>query len=230
MILELALGTAFSEHAHSEVDIRHFGRQIACADVILLSKADLSTEVQLSRVEERIQSCNASAPIYRTVMGDIDLKHVIGINAYSGKPFEELLLRLHHGHDHDELGHERHDIKPSYGSVVSIQVDMPVMTPQKAQKLDEWIRSILWEGKLLGWKNETAREDGQTKLEVLRCKGVYCMENGEVFVLQGVRNMYEINPIHVGGDVMGVPEEGKLVFIGKGLGEDAKASLLAVLQ
>ena len=33
-----------------------------------------------------------------------------------------------------------------------------------------------------------------------------------------------------GGEVVGVPEEGKLVFIGKGVGEEARRSLEKVLR
>ncbi|KLO17268.1 cobW-domain-containing protein [Schizopora paradoxa] len=215
-------------------DIGTSQRQIACADVILLNKTDVPTEEQLTRVEILIQSCNSSAPVHRTVRGDIDLKHVIGINAYKGKSFEDLLhgLRLHdhdHDHDHGEEGHV-HQHGPLYTSVTSIQVDVPVINEEKAQKLDEWIRSVLWEGILPG--EGTPQNDGSKKLEVLRCKGVFCLESGEVNVLQGVRGMYEITPIRAAAedDTVGVTEVGKLVFIGKGLGENMRKSLLDVLQ
>ena len=71
-----------------------------------------------------------------------------------------------------------------------------------------------------------------TNSMVLRCKGVYCLENGEVNVLQGVRGMYEITSLRSAAEdnMMGVTEVGKLVFIGKGLGENMRKSLLDVLH
>lgn len=207
-----------------------FARQIACADVILLNKTDIPTETQLTRVESLIQSCNSSAPVFRTVRGDIDLKCVIGINAYKGKSYEDLLRGLHmhdHDHDHDDGDHV-HQHGTLHTTVTSIQVNTPVMSQEKAQKLDEWIRSVLWEGILPGESNS----GGSKKLEILRCKGVYCLENGEVYVLQGVRGMYEITPIQTGAEdnTTGVTEVGKLVFIGKGLGENMRKSLLDFIQ
>jgi hypothetical protein len=47
-------------------------------------------------------------------------------------------------------------------------------------------------------------------------------------VLQGVRNLYELEPL-VGDDV-GLPEHGKLVFIGKGLGDAVRQSLENILH
>lgn len=227
-VVDAVFGEQQMSEDASDDDIGTSQRQIACADVILLNKTDITTEAQLTRIETMIQSCNSSAPVYRTVKGNIDLKHVIGINAYKGKPFKDLLRGLQ-GHDHNHIhGDENHEHQGHPHTIVtSIQVDTPVLTREKAQKLDEWIRSVLWEGKLPGESNT----DG-TKLEVLRCKGVYCLDSGEVYVLQGVRSMYEITSMQIGADkdVTGVTEVGKLVFIGKRLGETIRTSLFEVMQ
>jgi len=225
-VVDAVFGEQQMSEDTSEEDIGTSLRQIACADVILLNKTDITTEVQLTRIEKMIQACNASAPIHRTVKGDVDLKHVVGINAYKGKPFADLIHGVLH-RDHDHMHDDEHHHASPHINVTSIQVDTPVMTQEKAQKLDEWIRTVLWEGRLPGDANNDAKN-----LEVLRCKGVYCLDNGEVYVLQGVRSMYEITAIQSGTeeDVTGVTEVGKLVFIGKGLGEEMRRSLLGVMQ
>ena len=190
---------------------------------------------------------NPSAPIYRTVKGEVDLGLVIGIEAYSAKldlglrtrtgtgtgigigagPSGEGERSHNHGGEHehgDGCGNCEHEHKggTSHDGVSSIQVTCPPLSASRAQKLDEWIRAALWEGEILG--------GGGEKVEVLRCKGVYSVESGERYVLQGVRNLYEITRVEEGGEVVGVPEEGKLVFIGKGVGEEARRSLEKVLR
>ena len=232
-------------------------RQIACADVILLNKTDISLDIEsreeerlgrLERLEKRIRAVNPSAPIYRTVKGEVDLGLVIGIEAYSAKL--DLGIRTgtgtgigigagpsgkgEHSHNHggehgDGCGNCEHEHKrgTSHDGVSSIQVACPPLSASRAQKLDEWIRAALWEGEILGG-GEGGGEEG--KVEVLRCKGVYSMESGERYVLQGVRNLYEITRVEEGGEVVGVPEEGKLVFIGKGVGEEARRSLEKMLR
>ena len=199
---------------------------------------------RLERLERRIRAVNPSAPIYRTVKGEVDLGLVIGIEAYSAKldlgtrtgtgtgagPSGEGEYSHNHEHEHgDGCGdceHE-HTRGTSHDGVSSIQVTCPPLSASRAQKLDEWIRAALWEGEILGG-GEGGGEEG--KVEVLRCKGVYSMESGERYVLQGVRNLYEITRVEEGGEVVGVPEEGKLVFIGKGVGEEARRSLEKMLR
>jgi len=53
--------------------------------------------------------------------------------------------------------------------------------------------------------------------------------SGATFVLQGVQRMYEITQIE-GGEVMGIPESGKIVLIGKGLNNDVRQSLESIFQ
>jgi hypothetical protein len=53
-------------------------------------------------------------------------------------------------------------------------------------------------------------------------------QSGQTFVLQGVRNLYELEPL-VGGNI-GLPEHGKLVFIGKGLDDTVRMSLEKIVQ
>jgi G3E family GTPase len=89
--------------------------------------------------------------------------------------------------------------------------------------LDEWIRTVLWEHKL---PNEEEREG----LDVLRCKGLFRTDGGEIYVLQGVREMYDLSPAESMEDSDRAGEIGKLVFIGKGLDDRVRSSLEATVQ
>ncbi|TDL17718.1 CobW domain-containing protein [Rickenella mellea] len=210
---------------------RHFlrtlkmSRQIACADVVLLNKVDLVMDHDLGSIESTIRSINPSAPIHRTTQAQIDLKYVIGLDAYSTRTqlfnSADANAPHDHDHDHDDPSHS-HDENPSrHGSVSSLRVSCPTLSTMQIQKLDEWIRSVLWDGHL--------PENIDHKVEVLRCKGVYNAISGEQYVLQGVRSLYEINQVEGEIDI-GATEVGKLIFIGKGLGEEARSSLTSCLQ
>lgn len=188
----------------------------------MLNKTDIAKEEVIRNLEARIQDCNPAAPIYRTVRGQIDLKNVIGIGAYSSKPdIIKSQATEGHYHDHGDCNHDHSHTKSSHEGISSLQIACPVMTLDGARKLDEWVRAALWDGCLL--------EDTSHKMEILRCKGLYTLNTGEQYVLQGVRSLYEINQVEGEVDV-GVPEEGKLVFIGKGLDEIVRNSLLAALR
>jgi G3E family GTPase len=99
-------------------------------------------------------------------------------------------------------------------------VKCPVLSRNQAEQLDEWIRTLLWEGK--------TSDVPEHQVEVLRCKGIYTTEDGQQHLLQGVREMYEITDLPTEGDEPS--KEGKLVFIGRGLTDDVKHSLVKLLH
>jgi G3E family GTPase len=68
-----------------------FSRQIAAADVILLNKVDVADPLVVSETEALIRHINPAAPIHRTIKGEIDLKHIIGISAYKNPPCRIIL-------------------------------------------------------------------------------------------------------------------------------------------
>src|SRR4051794_10475108 len=61
-------------------------RQIGCADVLLLNKVDLAPPSRVSSTSALVHSINPAAPIFQTVRCKIDLKHVMGLNAYTSGP------------------------------------------------------------------------------------------------------------------------------------------------
>jgi G3E family GTPase len=198
-------------------------RQIACADVILLNKVDLVAVAELLSIEEQLSKVNPAAAIYRTVKAQVDLKHVMGIDAYSSAFRSWNVAPTTHDHDKDHCEQAHPDAATHYEirGIASLQVPCPVMLPSRLEKLDEWIRTVLWENRLPG-----GEEDHE--LQVLRCKGLFTMESGEKYVLQGVRSLYEMS--RVAEEVVGVPELGKLVLIGKGLTQTVQRSLEDALR
>ncbi|KAG9099478.1 hypothetical protein FRC06_005253 [Ceratobasidium sp. 370] len=188
-------------------------QQIAVSDVLLVNKMDLVPPGgdSLATLEQRLYALNPAVPLIHVTHGKVDLARVLNIGAYqSFKPGQNLDLDSHgHDHDHEHTADcHHHDLE----SVSSVQVAVPVLTDSQLTKLDEWIRSVLWENKL-----STVGSEG-TRVEILRCKGIYHAANGKSFILQGVQTLYDVIELGERG-----PEEmagtGKLVFIGRRLDE-----------
>lgn len=194
-------------------------RQIACSDVILLNKVDLVSESQLLNLEKVIHEINPLATVHRTSRSNIDLKHIMGLDAYAARiPIK----------DHEHEGPCEDEPKPNHYTlrgISSILVPIPTLASSKVQLLDEWIRTLLWDNTLL---NSGSEKSG---LEILRCKGMFRTDLNETYVLQGVREMYDLAKLEGEDDrPEGVGDVGKLVFIGKGLDEEVRTSLESIVN
>ncbi|KAH9936251.1 CobW domain-containing protein [Fomitopsis serialis] len=211
-VVDAVFGRQQMEEDHSDEGIGESLRQIAGSDVILSTN-------QVESTEDVIRSINPAASIYRTVRGQIDLKRIMGIERPT-----HALHSSHDGHDHDH-DHSNHDHPhpPTHyelRGISSLQVNCPVLSPSQYEKLDEW---IALPGESSG--------HGTSDLIVLRCKGMFRTTASETYVLQGVRNLYDIMKVEEGGEAdTGVPDMGKVVLIGKGLDERVRQSLKAVLS
>ncbi|KZT28883.1 cobW-domain-containing protein [Neolentinus lepideus HHB14362 ss-1] len=223
-------------------------RQIACADVVLLNKVDLVPPSELAETEALIRRVNPAVTVHRTVRAEIDLGLIVGIDAYASRVSAPSSIPTHdHAHEHGEGDdHEHAHSGPTHYEVrgiTSLQVPVPALSQERFEKLDEWIRTVLWEGTLPPSSSSpsprssavnstsTSTTSPASSLEVLRCKGMFASITGRTYVLQGVRNIYDISELEVGSgeEDMGVPGMGKLVFIGKGLGEEVRRSLVGVV-
>lgn len=88
--------------------------------------------------------------------------------------------------------------------------------------VDRWLRSVLWDSKL-------PEIDEPGKFEIHRSKGRLILENGEVKIMQGVREVFEINDAPPGGQ--NASAEGKIILIGKHVaGVDFEKSLRQAIQ
>ncbi|KAG2145894.1 CobW domain-containing protein [Suillus clintonianus] len=224
-VVDAVFGQQQMEEDHSVDGIGESLRQIACSDVILLNKVDLASEEQLRSTEELIQRVNPSAPIHRTIRGQIDLAYIMNINAYAGGTKGLRSTQHQHGDDdsHDHVEPATSAKHYELRGISSLQVAVPTLTRRRLEELDEWIRTVLWDNRIPDDVSQTALSE----LKVLRCKGLFVMESGEQYVLQGVQNMYDLSVVE--GDVTGIPDSGKLVLIGKGLDESVRQSLNRLL-
>lgn len=202
-------------------------RQIACADIILLNKADLAPTDQFIKLETTIRELNPVATIERTTKGAIDLAKILDLRAYSGKPDfsstafanesakHDFVSNKEEGHVHDD--HCAHDHKTE---ITSLLIPLPVLSLAQHEAIDGWIRSLLWETVVPGSLLES-------KVEILRCKGFWQVKDGRGFVLQGVRSLYETSEVPVEDTE---PVAGKIVLIGKGLDKTVHDSLITAIS
>ena len=190
--------------------------------MIILNKIDLVDFKVLAETEQMIKKVNPAAPLYKTIKGEIDLKNILGISAYKlppSMPINENPYVHSEQCDHD---HEHISNHYELRGISSLQVSCPALDQTRLDKLDEWIRSILWENRIPG----SVTTDSEVR--VLRCKGVFTSTTGIHYVLQGVQSMYEISEMEL-ADSLGVPEVGKIVLIGKGLDDNVRRSLDSIL-
>ena len=202
-------------------------RQVACSDVILINKTDLASEAQISTLENIVQGINPLATTYRTTQSSVDLGFIMNLNAYASRIPPSVSETGHH-HDHVDgkcPDPESHPKSTHYTirGISSILVPVPVLPAAQVEVLDEWIRTVLWEHKL-------PSEENVEGLDVLRCKGMFRTDAGEIYVLQGVREMYDLSLTESAEDSDGAGEIGKLVFIGKGLDDRVRSSLEATVR
>ena len=186
--------------------------------MILINKIDLVEPKVLEETEITIKRINPAAPIHNTIKGEIDLKHIIGISAFRLPP-SELMGKESNSHIHSDDCDHSHDPPQNHyeiRGISSVQVSCGILDQPRIDKLDEWIRTALWENRV--------SDNPGCEIQVLRCKGAFTSNNGVHYVLQGVRSMYEISEVQAEESV-GIPDTGKIVLIGKGLDDSVRTGL-----
>ncbi|KAF8517389.1 CobW domain-containing protein [Hysterangium stoloniferum] len=221
--------------------INHSLRQIGAADVLLLNKVDLVSQFQLVKTENILRAINPAIPIHRTMRAQIDLSVVMGLGAYSDpdrsqafleKISQSTLCDTHdHNHEHED-GNEHASHFMPHGGISSIISHVPgPLNDAQIVKLDEWIRSVLWDNRIPPEDVSQSFDDlPSPPLEILRCKGFWWNNKKTRFMLQGVRNLYEVSEIPESSDEKVGVSSGKLVFIGKGLTAEVEASLARIFR
>jgi G3E family GTPase len=193
--------------------------QIAGSDVVILNKVDIASHQQQAEMEDIIRRINPSATIHPTTQAQVDLDSILNLRAYDSRPIDpSTLSKTSHEHNHD-ANEDCHCVNHyEVRGISSLSINCPPLDQTRLLRLDEWIRTILWENRLPSASNDALQP------EILRCKGIFSV-NGQQHVLQGVRSIYDIQPI-----AGTAPSTGKLVFIGRRLNEeDVRSSLSAVL-
>lgn len=184
--------------------------QISHADVILINKTDLVTPEELENVVERIRSINGLARIKTTTKSEVPQLEgfLLDINAYADVTTDDLTFASK-GHSH---------LDPT---ITTATISFPALTPEQEDRFDLFLRTVLWEETL---PNNTPYE----KFEIHRLKGRIPVTDGRVLLLQGVRNLYDINEAK---EPARENDEAKLVLIGRGVDQQGfKKSLTEMLN
>ncbi|MGQ9837833.1 MAG: CobW family GTP-binding protein [Cyanobacteriota bacterium] len=87
--------------------------QIAYGDVILLNKADLVTESELQRLEERIRQIKEDARILRSINSAVQLELILDTDLFQASALPQETAHDHPDHDdHDHHHHPNHGSEP----------------------------------------------------------------------------------------------------------------------
>ncbi|KUI60717.1 COBW domain-containing protein 1 [Cytospora mali] len=186
--------------------------QISHADVIVINKTDLVSEQDLQAVQERIKSINGLAKIHLTKESAVPKLegYLLDLHAYDNV----VELDNTKGHSHLEL------------TISTISIPLPRLKANQVDAVDKWLRSVLWENEL-----PNDRDGHKARFEIHRLKGRLAVENGNVKIIQGVRELFEIFDAPTSGDQEGASQTGKIVLIGRHVTEfDFERSLLEALK
>ncbi|RMY62485.1 hypothetical protein D0865_00418 [Hortaea werneckii] len=198
---------ADGHHAGPLLSTAHL--QISHADVVVINKADLVTATELEAVKERVRSINALARIQVTDHSQVpELEGlVLDLHAYDNVDAGAL--------DFATKGHSHLD--PAIGTM---SLSLPSLNDEGLDRLDAWLRSVLWEASLPGHEDKKG-------WEIHRTKGRLVMSNGRTKMLQGVREIFElIDGADVQEDAHAESKEqgGRIVIIGRNVGGESIAS------
>ncbi|KAH6612123.1 COBW domain-containing protein 1 [Boeremia exigua] len=194
-------------HSHEGPLLTTAHLQISHADVLLINKTDLVSASELAAVTARVRSINSLARLRTTTRSTVPelTGLILDIAAYASVTADDLSFAAK-GHSHIDA------------SITTSALAFPPLQDGQLEKLDGWLRAVLWEQVLPGVRHGA--------FEVHRLKGRVPVEGGKVVVVQGVRSLYEVNEVEGEGGV----GEGKLVLIGRGVEQEGfRESLMGAL-
>lgn len=107
---------------------------------------------------------------------------------------------------------------------------LPLLNKDQVDKIDRWLRRVLWENEL---PNDPAEH--KSPFEIHRLKGRLALEDGKIKVIQGVRELFEIFDAPASGqgesEDNGASQTGKIVLIGRHITNfNFEKSLLAAIE
>ncbi|WWC70858.1 uncharacterized protein I206_104810 [Kwoniella pini CBS 10737] len=221
-------------------EINECQKQIACSDVILLNKLDLVSSDQMKEVESTIRTINPTLRIHHTTHSKMPLSDLFNLRAFSDptaltsdiKPTVQEDQHQHknkHDHDHEHFNEEECNHPSHLNGISTITIHLPCLNQKQYFLLNEFLENLLWESKL-----PKPKTNNKISFEILRSKGYIILKDERKFVLQGVADLFELKELPLNSDNkkidVGEKEiEGKIVFIGKGVGEDIKNALIEFL-
>lgn len=222
------------EHDHHGPIMTTAHVQISHADVIVVNKTDLVSEEELQAVQERIKSINGLAKIHLTKESAVPKLegYLLDLHAYDN--VAELDNSKGHSHlDPVRVGPIPTPLMPGsitdgLQTISTISIPLPLLGANQVARVDKWLRSVLWENEL---PNDS--DEHKAPFEIHRLKGRLAVENGDVKVVQGVRELFEIfdSPASRDQESEGASQTGKIVLIGRHVTEfDFERSLLESIK
>ncbi|KAI8846096.1 CobW/HypB/UreG, nucleotide-binding domain-containing protein, partial [Chytridium lagenaria] len=171
------------EETNPDGGINECVRQIAMADRLVINKSDLVQDpADRLEIESLIRTINATAPFTWTTRSSVPITHILDLHAFDNRSqLDTSLLTVCCSDPHPHTHHVNRE------SWVSTALLTPLSLVNRHQ-LDLWLRSLLWEGVVMGC------EDGK-KPEVLRLKAILAASDGGVVVVQAVRELYECRDV-----------------------------------
>ncbi|KAF4126729.1 GTPase, G3E family [Geosmithia morbida] len=191
------------EHGHDEDDhgplMTTAHVQISHADVIVINKADLVSQEELRNVRSRIESINGLARIHVTERSAVPQLEGVLLDLHAYDEFSEAEATVK-GHSH---------LDPA---ISTVSIPVPRLRTDQLEQVDRWLQSVLWESKL-------PEEDVPSGFEIHRSKGRLVFEDGNIKMMQGVQDIFELIDAPVGNDeTSAATQEGKVILIGKHVG------------
>ncbi|KAL2788674.1 CobW/HypB/UreG, nucleotide-binding domain-containing protein [Aspergillus keveii] len=195
-------------HDHSGPVLSMAHMQISHADVIILNKTDLVTAEELEAVRDRVTAINSAAKIH--------------VTDHSRTPqIEGVVLDLH-AYDHlDSLDFSQKGHSHIDPAISTIALTHPPLSQSQIPRVDEWLRSILWDSTLPSPSSQTTNSEPTSKrpdFEIHRLKGILALSDGSSKIIQAVRDVFEIRDEERSPDDER-KSQCKLVLIGRGLGD-----------
>lgn len=140
------------------------------------------------------------------------------------------------GHDHTDSDCDHHSVTHQHArdlnDISTLSIPLPLLSISQRDRLELLLRSLLWDAELPAHENN----ETITNLEILRTKGIFSVindkENQDVisrFIIQGVKELYEIKELHGSKNATDGDGFGRLVLIGKGLSEELRIAVMEII-
>ncbi|XP_033737837.1 COBW domain-containing protein 1-like [Pecten maximus] len=215
-IITMVDGKYCSQHLKEEKEdgsVNEATRQIALADIILLNKTDLISDVELASLKEQIRSINGFAKMIETSMSRVNLDEILDLNSYDGKSknsMEEVFT---------QRGFSQQDKHVIDQSVTTLTYEFKGHVDPKL--LEKALQDLLWEKMVKDSKGQV--------IEIFRLKGLMSTpDDPNKLVVQAVRELYDT--FRASPWQQGETRINRIVFIGKNLDRQILEDLFSPCQ
>lgn len=184
-----------NEHRDNDA-VNESVRQVALADVLIINKLDLVDEDELRAVRHAVHNINSVARLLETTKSQVNLEHILDLNAYGDEILKERLLTL----SSEATGSHLDQAVSTVTLRLSGSVD--------SVRIDAFLQNLLWDKNITNAAGDV--------MDVFRLKGVVCVINEVRRVLiQAVHELYQLVPTTNWNETE--DKSNTLVFIGRHL-------------